>query len=404
MQHIINSAQTCLDCKKPKCQKGCPVGTPIAEMIRLFLSGDIKVAGEKVFDNNPLSIVCSLVCPHEKHCEGHCVLNKKYTPVSVGAIENYISTYYINYKEFEKPKSNGHAVAIIGSGPAGLSLAMILALKGYQVTIYEGNDQVGGVLRYGIPDFRLDKTIVDKILEKLIKVGVQIRPNTLVGKNITVDDLFRDGFKAVFIGTGVWTPKKLGLKGESLGNVHFAIDYLKNPKAYNLGKKVVVIGAGNVAMDVARTVIRNGANDVSIMYRKGEEDMPAEKIEIEHTKIDGVQFNLFKSPTEFTPKGIKYITTNTDEETEGFEEADSILISISQQPRDLIVSNTKGINVENGGLVITNENGETTRKGVFASGDVVTGARTVVEAVALSKKVAIAIEEYIQALENEEVS
>lgn len=401
MQHIINSAQTCLDCKKPKCQKGCPVGTPIAEMIRLFLAGDIKIAGQKVFDNNPLSIICSLVCPHEKHCEGHCVLNKKYTPVSVGAIENYISTYYLNYREFEKPETNGHAVAIIGSGPAGLSLAMILALKGYEVTIYEGHDQVGGVLRYGIPEFRLDKAIVDKILEKLIKVGVKIRPNTLVGKNITVDDLFRDGFEAVFIGTGVWTPKKLGLKGESLGNVHFAIDYLKNPKAYNLGKKVVVIGAGNVAMDVARTVIRNGANDVSIMYRKGEEDMPAERIEIEHTKIDGVQFDLYKSPTEFTSTGVKYITTDGEEQVEGFAEADSILVSISQQPRDLIVSNTKGINVEREGFVITNENGETTRKGVFASGDVVTGARTVVEAVALSKKVAVAIEEYIATLEEE---
>lgn len=309
----------------------------------------------------------------------------------------------MNYKEFEKPKSNGHSIAIIGSGPAGISLAMILALKGYEITMYEGHDKIGGVLRYGIPDFRLDKSILDELLLKLKNIGVKIRPNTLIGKNITIDELFRDGYKAVFIGTGVWTPKKLGLKGESLGNVHFAIDYLKSPKAYNLGKKVVIVGAGNVAMDVARTAIRNGSREVSIMYRKGFEQMSAEKLEIEYAKIDGVKFNLYKLPLEFTPKGIKYLNTNEEKENiEGFEEADSILVSISQQPRDLIVSNTKGINVGGDGLVVTNENGETTREGVFASGDVVTGARTVVEAVALSKRVAIAIENYIANLKEQE--
>ena len=398
MQHIINSAQTCLDCKKPKCQKGCPVGTPIAEMIRLFLSGNIKEAGELVFNNNPLSKICSLVCPHEKHCEGHCVLNKKLSPVNVGGIENYISTYYMNYREFEKPTPNGRNLAIIGSGPAGISLAIMMSLKGYNITMYEGNNQIGGVLRYGIPDFRLDKTILDKIEINLKKLGVIIRKNIMIGKNITLDDLQRDGFDAIFIGTGVWAPKKLGIKGESLGNVHFAIDYLKTPKAYDLGKKVIVVGAGNVAMDVARTVIRNGARDVSIMYRKSEEDMPAERIEIEHAKIDGVKFNLFKSPLEFTEKGIKYITTNQEENIEGFESADTILVAISQTARDLIVKNNSGLSLGENGLLQSDENGVTTREGVFASGDVVTGARTVVEAVAFSKRVAISIEEYINTL------
>jgi len=399
MQHIINSAQTCLDCKKPKCQKGCPVNTPIAEMIRLFLAGEIKEAGEKVFNNNPLSIICSLVCPHEKHCEGHCVLNKKHTPVNVGGIENYISTYYMNYREFEKPEQNGRNIAIIGSGPAGISLAMIMALKGFNVTMYEAHDKIGGVLRFGIPDFRLDKTILDTIEENLIKLGVKIRKNSMVGKNITIDDLFRDDFDAVFIGTGVWRPKKLGIKGESLGNVHFAIDYLKTPDAYNLGKKVVVVGAGNVAMDVARTAIRNGAREVQIMYRKAEENMPAERIEIEHAKIDGVKFNLYKSPLEFTEEGIKYETTTPDEEkTEGFETADTILVAISQTARDLIVKNNAGLSLGENGLLESDEDGRTTRAGVFASGDVVTGARTVVEAVAFSKKVSVAIEEYIDTL------
>ena len=398
MQHIINSAQTCLDCKKPKCQTGCPVGTPIAEMIRLFLSGDIKEAGEKVFENNPLSIICSLVCPHEKHCEGHCVLNKKSTPVNVGGIENYISTYYMNYREFEKPASNGRNLAIIGSGPAGISLAMMMALKGFNVTMYEGNDQIGGVLRYGIPDFRLDKTILDKIETNLKKLGVKIRKNIMIGKNITLDDLQRDGFDAIFIGTGVWAPKKLGIKGESLGNVHFAIDYLKTPKAYDLGKKIVVIGAGNVAMDVARTAIRNGGNDVSIMYRKGEVDMPAEKIEIDHAKIDGVKFKLHRLPLELTEKGIRYMTTDQEINRENFEEADSILVAISQTARDLIVKNNTGLSLGENGLLQSDENGVTARRGVFASSDVVTGARTVVEAVAFSKRVAVSIEEFISKL------
>lgn len=398
MQHIINSAQTCLDCKKPKCQTGCPVGTPIAEMIRLFLSGNIKEAGEKIFENNPLSIICSLVCPHEKHCEGHCVLNKKSTPVNVGGIENYISTYYMNFREFEKPILNGRNLAIIGSGPAGISLAIMMALKGFNVTMYEGNDQIGGVLRYGIPDFRLDKTILDKIETNLKKLGVKIRKNIMIGKNITLDDLQRDGFDAIFIGTGVWAPKKLGIKGESLGNVHFAIDYLKTPKAYDLGKKIVVIGAGNVAMDVARTAIRNGANDVSIMYRKGEEDMPAEKIEIDHAKIDGVKFKLHRLPLELTEKGIRYMTTDQEINRENFEEADSILVAISQTARDLIVKNNTGLSLGENGLLQSDENGVTARRGVFASGDVVTGARTVVEAVAFSKRVAISIEEFVSKL------
>lgn len=397
MQHIIASAQTCLDCKKPKCQKGCPVNTPIAEMIRLFLSGDIKEAGQKVFENNPMSIVCSLVCPHEKHCEGHCVLNKKGTPVNVGGIENYISTYYMDYRKFEKPEQNGRNIAIIGSGPAGISLAMMMAMKGYNITIYEGNSKIGGVLRFGIPDFRLDKTILDKIETNLKNLGVKIRKNIMIGQNITLCDLQRDGFDAIFIGTGVWKPKKLGIKGETLGNVHFAIDYLKTPKEYDLGDKVIVVGAGNVAMDVARTAIRNGAKEVQIMYRKDEENMPAEKIEIEHAKIDGVQFNLFKSPVEFTQEGIKY--QHTDQENEfGFEAADSILVAISQTARDLIVKNNTGLSLNENGLLKSDEYGRTERNGVFASGDVVTGARTVVEAVAFSKRVASAIEEYIQTL------
>ena len=264
-KYVITLAQTCLGCNNPSCHKGCPVNTLIAEMIRLFLAGDIKKAGDMLFKNNPLSVICSLVCPHEKHCEGHCILNKKGTSVSVGNIENYISDFYINDVQFSLPPKNGHKVAIIGSGPAGIALAFILASKGYEITMYDAHDKIGGVLRYGIPDFRLSKTVLDTLVVKLKQLGVVIRPNITIGKNITISDLFRDEFKAVFISTGVWSPKKLDIKGESLGHVHFAIDYLKSPSVYTLGKKVVILGAGNVAMDVARTAVRNGVREVIIM-------------------------------------------------------------------------------------------------------------------------------------------
>ncbi len=396
-KYTITLANTCLGCKKPSCQIGCPVNTPIAEMIRLFLAGDIKKAGKMLFENNPLSAVCSLVCPHEKHCEGHCVLTKKGTAVSVGSIENYISDFYMNDLKFQKPEKNGHKIAIIGSGPAGIALAFILGQKGYEITMYEAHDKIGGVLRYGIPDFRLDKKILDTLESKLIQLGVIIRRNIMIGGNITIANMFRDDFKVVFVGTGVWKPKNLGIKGESLGHVHFAIDYLKSPNEYNLGKRVVVLGAGNVAMDVARTAVRNHAREVIIMYRKGMDDVPASKHEVECAKIDGVKFELYKQPIEITENGVKYVALDADNE-EGLLEADSVLISISQDPRGYIAQSTQEIQVDGKGLLITDESGRTTMKGVFASGDVVTGARTVVEAVAFSKRVAVAVEEYIEAL------
>ncbi len=402
MQHVITSASTCLGCKKPKCQIGCPIGTPIMTMIKMFLDGDIKKAGQMLYENNPLSVICSLVCPHEKHCEGHCILNRKGVPVSVGAIENYISSYYLNHKEFTAPKQNGKYIAVVGSGPAGIALAAMMAQKGYGVTIYEAKQKIGGVLRYGIPDFRLDKSILDKIEQNLIKLGVHIRRNILIGQNINIEDMTRDGFDAVFIGTGVWKPKKMNMKGESLGNVHYAINYLKSPYEYSLGKKVVVIGAGNVAMDVARTAIRNGADEVSIMYRKGEEDMSAQKIEIQYAKIDGVKIDTYKSPVEFTRNGVKYVKTDTQDDQVYFQEADNILIAISQTARDIIVQNNANLGLNSMGLLQADENGCTQREGVFASGDVVTGPRTVVEAVAYSKKVMNSIEKYLEQKEQKQ--
>jgi len=405
-EHVIDKAKQCLQCKNPRCEKGCPINTPIKEMINLLLDGNITKAGEIVFENNPLSVVCSLVCPHERQCEGSCIRGIKSSPVKIGDIENYISNYSLNLIDLKPKEKRDGNIGIIGSGPAGITIALLLALKGYNITIFESKEKIGGMLRYGIPEFRLPKDVLCRIKNRLTELGVIIRPNVLIGSKITVDELFRDGFDALFIGTGVWQPKKLNIKGESLGHVHFAIDYLKNPDVYRLGNKVCVIGAGNVAMDVARTAIRKGSREVTIMYRRGIEDMTATSHEIEYTKLDGVKFELYRTPLEITKEGLIYVETKkvvdedgekliTVENSENLFECDSVMVAVSQGPRTNIISTTKGIDVSEKGLVIVDKDGRTTREGVFASGDVVTGARTVVEAVKYSKNIAETIDRYV---------
>jgi glutamate synthase (NADPH) small chain len=399
-KHIFDEAKRCLNCKNPRCSKGCPVNTPVNLVIEKFLHGKILEAGEILYENNPLSVICSMVCPHEKQCEGSCIVGIKGKSVEFGAIEHYISDYYLNFIKPEFPISKDKKVALIGSGPAGITIAMILASKGYDITIFEAHDKIGGVLRYGIPEFRLPKVLLDRLKVKLVEMGIKIRPNTLIGPVLTIDNLFEDGYKAVFIGTGVWKPKKLGIKGETLGHVHYAIDYLKNPDVYNLGDKACIIGAGNVAMDAARTAIRKGVREVSIIYRAGEDKITAEKTEVAYAKLDGVKFELYKSPVEINDEGIICINTRDAEKGDVTNteliKASSVIIAISQGPRDIIVSSTNGISIDIKGLVKTDNFGKTTREGVFASGDVVTGAKTVVEAVKLSKKVAEAIDEYVR--------
>jgi glutamate synthase (NADPH/NADH) small chain len=403
---LKEEANRCLLCKNPRCKKNCPINTPIPEIIQLFKEDKLEAAGEMLFNNNPLSLICSIVCPHEKQCKGNCIKGIKGEPVEFYEIEKYISANFLENVKFEPKNSLKDRVAIVGSGPAGLTIAFLLAQKGYKVTIFENHDKIGGVLRYGIPEFRLPKDILDKIQEKLIQLGVKIRPNTLIGPVITIDKLFEDGYKAIFLGTGVWNPKTLSIKGESLGNVHYAIDYLKAPGVYKLGKRVCVIGAGNVAMDAARTAKRSGVNEVCVLYRKGFEDMTATKVEIEEAREDGIRFELFRAPLEILDEGVRYVETKkvVDEEgrvntisiegTEGLFECDSVLIAVSQSPRNNIVANNKGIETNKYGLLVTDETGHTTREGVFASGDVVTGARTVVEAVNYAKQVAESIDEF----------
>lgn len=402
--HVINEAKRCLNCKKPMCRTGCPINTPIPQMIHEFLNGGITEAGKMVFENNPLSIICSLVCDHEAQCEGHCIRGIKESPVHISSIENYISSNYFDKMEIVRDPLKNKKAAVIGSGPAGITIATILAKRGYDVTVFESRENIGGVLRYGIPEFRLPKSILDNYRKKLYKLGVRFRPNTTIGGAISVDDLFRDGYLAVFIGTGVWRPNSLNIKGESLGNVHFAIDYLVNPDSYDLGEKVAIIGAGNSAMDVARTALRKGAREVTVYTHS--EKVRASVREVEYAQIDGVNFEYCKSPVELTDKGPIFadIIINEDGEkmvqagTEKLYLADTTFIAVSQGPKDKIVSTTQGIDVNQRGLITVDENGKTTRNGIFAAGDVVNGAKTVVEAVKFSKAVADAMDEYMQTL------
>lgn len=407
MKDLVLESNRCYLCKNPRCKANCPIETPIPEIIDLFKEGQIAKAGEILFKNNPLSLVCSIVCPHEDQCTGNCIRGIKDEPVRFCDIERHISKYYLENVRLEKEAELDERVAIIGGGPAGITIAFILAQKGYKVTLFDSHDKIGGVLRYGIPEFRLPKSIIDHYEERLIELGVKIRPNTLIGPVLTIDKLFYDGYKAIFIGTGVWNPKTLDIKGESLGHVHYAIDYLKSPEVYNLGNKVCVIGAGDVAMDAARTAKRNGAKEVYILYRKGMENIPATKVELEGAISDGVKFELFKSPLELTEEGVKYIETEnviaddgristvSIEGKEGLFECNSIIIAVSQSPKNNIVSNTTGLETNKWGLLLTDEYGHTTREGVFASGDVVTGAKTVVRAASHAKLVAQEIENYI---------
>ncbi|MCR5143010.1 MAG: NAD(P)-dependent oxidoreductase [Ruminococcus sp.] len=402
--NIIAEARRCLNCKNPSCRKGCPISTQIPDVIHTFLEGDMDKAGAMLFENNPLSMICSLICNHEKQCEGNCVLGRKGSPVHFSDIENYISEAYFDKLDFGEIKKNGIHVGVIGGGPAGMTIAILLARKGYEITMFESREKIGGVLRYGIPQFRLPKQLLERYKTLMLSLGIKIRPNTSIGTTITIDDLFRDGYKAIFIGTGVWKPNTLHIKGESLGNVHFAINYLTNPDVYTLGDSLNVIGAGNSAMDVARTALRHGCRKVTVFSRS--EKLAASVTEVEYAKFDGVQFVAGVEPVEITDDGTIFASVERDENgvrrrvegSEKFYPASSTIIAVSQGPRDRIVSTTTGLDVTDRGLLVTNTYGRTTRDGIFAAGDVVLGARTVVEAVNYSKQVAEAMDEYLGGL------
>lgn len=414
MSDIIQEAQRCLKCKRPLCKEGCPVKTEIPTIMQMFLDGKMDEAGALLFANNPLSAVCSLICPHEKNCMGHCVLNHKNSPIKFFEVENYISTFFLDKAKLHPEEKNGHLVGIIGAGPAGLTLAILLAQKGYDVTIIDSKDKIGGVLRYGIPEFRLPKSLLDKLLDRMKDLGIRFRPNTLIGPTITIDDMFQDGYDAIFIGTGVWKPNRLRIPGETLGNVHFAIDFLKNPDSYNnLGDHVVIIGAGNVAMDAARTILRKTAAKVDVIFFRGREEVTALEEELMLAEVDGVKMNYYLNTVKIESDGIivePVVKVENEDGTVSYQndsehpykiQSSSVIIAIGQGAQTNIVKNTKQIDTNQRGLIETSEKGATTRPGVYAAGDVVSGARTVVEAVAATKKVAEEIDQYIRSKYNE---
>lgn len=408
MEHLMTEANGCLLCKKARCQKNCPVNTPIPQIIQLYKEGQEKEASKILFENNPLSAVCAIVCDHKQQCSGNCITGIKGEPVKFYQIEEYLSMNYLKNTNFKKPALElDDRIAVVGSGPAGITMAFNLAQKGYKVTIFESKNKLGGVLRYGIPEFRLSNSIVDLIYKRLIEIGVKVRFNTLIGPVITIDKLFVD-YKAIFISTGTWNAKTLGLKGETLGNVHYAIDYLKGPDSYLLGDTVCVIGGGNVAMDTARTAKRSGVDKVVIIYHNGPDKLTASEDEIEAAKADGVKFEFYKDTKEFTDNGIIYEASQpifsedgdtVMDESQGFFSCNSMILAVGQNPRNNIIANNRGFQTDRG-LLVVDDKGNTTVDGVYASGDVVTGSRNVVAAVEFAKNIAKSIDEYCTNLRN----
>ena len=403
--HVMEEANRCLGCKKPRCREGCPIHTNIPEAIRLLKDGKLNEAGKMLFENNPLTTVCSIVCNHEKQCEGHCIRGIKDVPVHFSVIENYISTTYANQMTAGPAPSNGRKVAIIGAGPSGLTIAIILARYGYKVTIFDSKDKIGGVMRYGIPDFRLPDSVLDDIAYRHLELkGIQFRPNTTIGGAIGLDDLFRDGYQSVFVGAGLWRPRTLHIKGETLGHVAFAINYLASPGAFRLGERVIVIGSGNSAMDCARTAIRQGAHYVTVFNRR--DKIAASEYESSYAKLEGVEFEMMKSPLEIRDDGVVFADNEFDAEgklhaipgTEKLYPCTGVIVAVSQELGSNIINTTKGLEKDRTGILNVDEDGHTSRPGVFAAGDVAHGASTVVEAVATGKRVAEAMHAYMQSL------
>ncbi len=407
--HVLDEADKCLGCKKPMCQEGCPIHTNIPEAIRLLKQSKLNEAGKMLFENNPLTTVCAIVCNHERQCEGHCIRNKMKThdPVHFSVIEDYISTTYANKMTMGPAPKNGRRVAIVGSGPAGLTISVLLARWGYDITIFEARDKIGGVMRYGIPSFRLPDRILDDFQYRHLELkDIKVRTHTTIGRTLTIDDLFRDGYDAVFIGAGLRKPSAMHIKGESLGNVVFAIDYLGNSKAFKLGDNVAVVGVGNSAMDCARTAIRNGASHVTCYSLSDDKHIQASVYEYSYASIEGVNFRFNKKPVEIREKGMICLDTVTAEDgsitvIEGSEKLyphTGVIVAIGQLAESTLVKTTQGIDTTNKGLLSVDSDGKTTRAGVFAGGDAVNGARTVVEAVATAKNVAVAMDEYMKSL------
>jgi glutamate synthase (NADPH/NADH) small chain len=427
-EDALTEASRCLACKDPRCVEGCPVNVDIPGFIEMICEEDFEGAIEKIKDTNALPAICGRVCPQETQCEALCVLGKKAQAVAIGRLERFCADYEspIGAKVPEVTKSTGKRVAVVGSGPAGLTAAADLAKMGHKVTIFESLHKAGGVLSYGIPEFRLPKKIVQQEIEYIEQLGVEFKPNYIIGRIKTLDELC-DEFDAVFLGTGAGLPNFMGIPGENFSGVYSANEFLTRVnlmKAYDPaydtrvrhGKHVVVVGGGNVAMDAARSALRLGADEVSIVYRRGEDEMPARREEIDHAKEEGIIFRLLSNPVrilgdeKFNVKAVVCIKMELGEPdksgrrssvpVEGSEftiPADVVVIAIGTSPNPIIFKGSEGLEQDKKGTVVADEEtGATSKCGVFAGGDVVTGAATVISAMGAGKKAAKAIDEYLK--------
>ncbi len=433
----VDEARRCLDCKKKPCVEGCPVNVNIPDFIRKIREEDFEGAYEIISMTSSLPAVCGRVCPQETQCESRCTMGIKHEPVGIGRLERFVADRHNAFStgEVSRPEPNGHRVAIVGSGPSGLTCAGDLAKKGYAVTVYEALHTAGGVLVYGIPEFRLPKRIVAKEVETLKSLGVDVETNVVIGKTLTVDELFEMGFEAVFIGSGAGLPNFMNIPGESLKGVYSANEFLTRSnlmKAYlekpvtpiMKGGRVAVVGGGNVAMDAARTALRLGAEHVYIVYRRSMEELPARREEVEHAMEEGVDFRLLNNPVEILgynnpddprdPKngfvtGMRCIRMQLGEpdakgrrrpvpiEGSEFELAvDTVIMAIGTSPNPLIKDTTAGLEVNPHGGIIVNEDGLTSRDNVYAGGDAVTGAATVISAMGAGKTAAAAIDKALR--------
>ncbi len=432
----VEEAQRCLNCKNRPCVEGCPVRIDIPDFIAKVKERDFEGAYGVISRNSSLPAVCGRVCPQETQCESKCTLGIRFEPVGIGRLERFVADRHNERAEAspERPTSNGHRVAIVGSGPSGLTCAGDLARAGYEVTVYEALHTAGGVLVYGIPEFRLPKRIVAKEVEGLKALGVKVETNVVIGRTLTIDELFDMGFEAVFIGSGAGLPNFMGIPGESLVGVYSANEFLTRSnlmKAYRenpttpimKGGRVAVVGGGNVAMDAARTALRLGAEKVYIVYRRSMEELPARREEVEHAEEEGIDFRLLNNPVEILgysnpddprdPKngsvtGMRCIRMELGEpdasgrrrpvEIPGSEfvlDVDTVVMAIGTSPNPLIKDTTDGLEVNRRGGIIVNEDGLTSRSGVYAGGDAVTGAATVISAMGAGKTAAHAIDAYL---------
>ncbi|MCX7749931.1 MAG: NADPH-dependent glutamate synthase [Clostridia bacterium] len=425
----MEEAKRCLQCQNKPCMKGCPVNVQIPEFIALVAEGKFEESYHKLRETNSLPAICGRVCPQESQCEKLCVRGKKGEPVGIGRLERFTADWFMEKVDTkpQRPSPNGIRVAVIGAGPAGLSCAGDLAKMGYTVTIFEAFHTPGGVLVYGIPEFRLPKALVEKEIRSVKQLGVEIRTNMVIGKVLSLDELMQEGYKAIFIGTGAGLPNFMGIPGENLNGVYSANEFLTRinlMKAYKfpqcdtpvkIGRRVAVVGGGNVAMDAARCAKRLGAELVYIIYRRGESEMPARLEEIHHAKEEGIIFKLLTNPTRIMGtddgwvKGMECVTMDLGEPdrtgrrrpmvkqgSEHMVDVEAVIVAIGQSPNPLITSTAKDLETKNwGGIVASEESGATSKRGVYAGGDVVTGAATVILAMGAGKKAAKAIDDYI---------